>query len=219
MATKRLLAELRQDYAARTGHAVHIESVGGVDASRRVREGEAFDAIVVAREVVEQLTASGHVLPGSRIDLAHSPLAVAVPAHAPKLDVGSEHALREAVLKARAICITTGPSRAPLLALLERWAIREQVAGRIVTPPPSVPVGRVLEAGEADIGFQQLSELRGHGGIAIAGLMPPEIAIVTTFSAGICRTSTRTDDTRALLNYLASRDASAAIRRHDMEPA
>mgnify|MGYP006164879973 CR=1 FL=1 len=78
MATKALLADLTQAYQAQTGVSVHIESVGGVDAAKRVAAGEAFDVVVLASDAIAKLTASGHIAAGSQVDLVHSGVSVAV---------------------------------------------------------------------------------------------------------------------------------------------
>ena len=106
-----------------------------------------------------------------------------------------------------------------LARLFERWGLADQIQSRIVTPPPGVPVGRLVAQGEVALGFQQLSELIHVSGIDILGPLPPAIQIITTFSAGICSGSTQAEGARALLTHLASPDTTAAKRRQGMEPA
>ena len=165
-------------------------SVGGVDAARRVDDGEAFDFVVLAADAIEQLAAGGRVDPGSRTDLARSGVAIAVAAGAPRPDVGSESAVRDAVLRARSIGYSTGPSGAHLVRLFERWGIADAIAPRIVQAPPGVPVGTLVARGDVELGFQQLSELMHLPGIDVIGLLPPEIQVVTVFSAAVCTAST-----------------------------
>ncbi|MCS7100142.1 MAG: substrate-binding domain-containing protein, partial [Burkholderiaceae bacterium] len=121
MATRHLLAELAQTYRAERGVPVRIESVGGVDAARRVAAGEPFDFAVLASDAIDRLIAAGHLVPASRTDVVRSPVAVAVRSGAARPDIGSEAALRATVLAARAIGYSTGPSGNGLLALFERW--------------------------------------------------------------------------------------------------
>jgi len=116
MATRLLLADLARDYQAQSGLELRLESVGGVDAARRVQAGEAFDAVLLAADAIERLIASGHVRPDSRIDWVRSPVALAVRAGAPQPDVGSEAALRQAVQAARSLGVSTGPSGTALLS-------------------------------------------------------------------------------------------------------
>lgn len=220
MATKSLLADLVALHAqASPGAEVNVESVGGVDAAKRVQAGEAFDAVALAANAIDKLIADGHVLAGSRVDLVHSGVAVAVRAGAAQPDISNEAALKAAVLAARTLGYSTGPSGVQLAKLFERWGIAEQIADRIVTAPPGVPVGALVAQGAVELGFQQLSELMNLEGIALLGPLPPEVQITTTFSAGIAATSTRPETVRELLDFLASPATAEAKRRNGMDPA
>jgi len=218
MATRLLLADLARDYQAQSGLELRLESVGGVDAARRVQAGEAFDAVLLAADAIERLIASGHVRPDSRIDWVRSPVALAVRAGAPQPDVGSEAALRQAVQAARSLGVSTGPSGTALLELFERWGLLEALRPRIITPPPGVPVGSLVASGAVELGFQQLSELLPLPGIALLGTLPPGCAIETVFSAGVCATSAQPDAVRACLQFLASPASADCKRRHGMMP-
>ena len=220
MATQKLLRELTAHYAEReTGAVIALESVGGVDAARRVAAGEAFDAVVLGADALDKLMAAGHVLAGSRVDLVRSPVAVAVPAGAPRPALDSEAAVRQAVLAARTLGYSTGPSGVALARLFGRWGIADAVQAKLITPPPGIPVGALIARGEVELGFQQLSELMHLPGIDVLGPLPETIQITTTFSGGIAATSQRPDMVRALLAFLASADTSAAKRANGMEAA
>lgn len=219
MATRQVLAELLSLYAQRSGVRVAIESVGGVDAAKRVQAGEAFEVVMLASDAIDKLIAAGHAVAGTKVDLVHSGVAVAVRAGAPVPDIGSEDAVRRAVLAAPTIGYSTGPSGVQLGKLFERWGIAEQVAAKLVQAKPGVPVGTLVAQGEVALGFQQLSELLHVDGITLVGPLPPAIQIVTTFSAARCTTSTQADAVRALFDFLTSSDAADAKRRHGMEPA
>lgn len=220
MATKSLLADLVALHAqASPGSEVSVESVGGVDAAKRVQAGEAFDAVALASNAIDKLIAEGHVLAGSRVDLVHSGVAVAVRAGAAQPDISDEAALKAAVLAARTLGYSTGPSGVQLAKLFERWGIAEQIADRIVTAAPGVPVGALVANGAVELGFQQLSELMNLEGIALLGPLPPEVQITTTFSAGIASASSQPEAVRELLDFLASPATAEAKRRNGMDPA
>ncbi|MBV7457843.1 substrate-binding domain-containing protein [Acidovorax sp. sif1233] len=219
MATRQVLAELTSGYEQATGHRASIEAVGGVDAAQRVLAGEAFDVVVLASDAIARLLAAGCIVPGSVVDLVQSGVAVAVPAGAPLPDIGSEDAVRQAVLAARSISYSTGPSGVALAKLFERWGIADEIAGRMVQAPPGVPVGSLVAKGEVELGFQQLSELLHVQGITIVGPLPPAIQITTTFSAGIGALSQQADAARELLTYMASPQAADAKHRQGMSPA
>jgi molybdate transport system substrate-binding protein len=218
MATRLLLNDLAQDYQRSAQVSVDIESVGGVDAAKRVQLSEPFDAVFLSSDAIDKLIASGQVLPGSRVDLVRSGVAVAVREGAPQPDLSDEDAVRQTVLAARSLSYSTGPSGVALAKLFERWGIAEQIKGRIVTAPPGVPVGSLVAKGEVELGFQQLSELLPLPGITVLGPLPPAIQIVTTFSAGVCATSRQPDAVRAMLAAMNGPQAASVKRRHGMEP-
>jgi len=219
MAMRHVLAELGDAYQQQSGQPVDIIAVGGIDAARRVDQGEAFDFVVLAAEVIEELAAGGRVAPGSRTDLARSAVAIAIAAGATRPDVSTESAIRDAVLRARSIGYSTGPSGAHLVRLFERWGIADVIAPRIVQAPPGLAVGTLVARGDVELGFQQLSELMHLPGIDVIGLLPPEIQVTTVFSAAVCTASNCPAAAKALLSFLASPEADAAKRRHGMEPA
>jgi molybdate transport system substrate-binding protein len=166
MATRQVLGELAQAWQARSGQAVRIESIGGVDAAKRVAAGEPFDVVVLAADAIDKLVAGGHAVAGSRVDLVDSGVAVAVRAGAPRPDISSEEALKRAVLAAPTVGYSTGPSGVALVKLFERWGIAQELQGRLVQATPGVPVGSLVARGEVALGFQQLSELIHLDGIS-----------------------------------------------------
>ena len=219
MATRAVLAELTELYRARSQADVAIESVGGVDAAKRVQADEAFDIVILAADAIDKLIAGGKVLAGSKADLVRSGVAVAVRAGATRPDIGSEDALRRAVVGARTIGFSTGPSGVQLARLFERWGIADEIKSRIVTAPPGVPVGSLVAKGEVELGFQQLSELMHLPGIDVLGALPQEVQIVTIFSGGVCAASSQPQAARDVLAFMASSAADDAKRRQGMEPA
>ena len=219
MATRQVLAELGSLYEQQTGHGVTIESVGGVDAARRVQAGEGFDVVMLAVDALDKLVASGHVAAGSRVELMRSPVAVAVRAGAPLPDIGSEDALRRAMLAAQSIGYSTGPSGTHLLRLFEGWGLADTLRHRTVQAPPGVPVATLVASGKVELGFQQLSELMHASGISVIGILPAGAQFITTFAAGICSASARAGEVHALLEFLTSPEAGAVKKRHGMEPA
>lgn len=219
MATRQILAELAGHWQqGGRGEAV-FESVGGVDAARRVQAGEAFDVVVLASEAIDKLAAAGRLVPGSRTDLARSGVAIAVREGAPRPAIDSEAALRDAVLAARAVGYSTGPSGVALQQLFERWGIAEAVRERLVQAQPGVPVGTLIARGDVELGFQQLSELMHCPGITVLGPMPPGLEITTTFSGAVCATSQQPEAARALLDFMRSPAGDDARQHHGMQAA
>ena len=215
MATRGLLAELA---AAWGGHAT-TEATGGVDATRRVRDGEPTDVVVLAEAVMRKLEAEGHVLSGSLVGVARSAMAVAIRDGHPAPDLSDAEATRHALLSAGRVGYSTGPSGDHLMSLLERWGMRGSLGERLVQAPAGIPVGRLLTEGAVDLAMQQQSELTGLPGVTIAGPLPPEIALDTVFTAGVARASTQPDAARCFIGFLASASTADTKRRHGMEPA
>ena len=217
MATRKLLTELVDSHQRQhPGVAVALESVGGVDAARRVAAGEAFDAVALGSDAIDQLIADGHLLPGSRVDIVRSGVAVAVRAGAPHPDIGSEAAVQAAVLAAPTVSYSTGPSGVALARLFQRWGIADAVQAKLVVPPPGTPVGALVARGEVELGFQQLSELMHLPGIDVVGPLPAASQIETSFAGGVLAASPRAEAAHALLAFMASPQARQAKRDNGM---
>lgn len=213
MATRRVLDELAAAYAP---VPVHVESIGGVDAERRVEAGEPFDFVVLAAAAIERLASAGRVHAEGSVDLARSGMAIAIRSGAKRPDLSREAAVRAAITSARAVGYSTGPSGKHVLRLVAGWGLAEPA--RLVEAPPGVPVATLLARGDVDLGVQQLSELLDMPGIEIVGPMPPEIQAITVFRAAVCVASAHREQTEALLRYLASPATAAIKRRCGMEP-
>jgi molybdate transport system substrate-binding protein len=219
MATREVLSEIVCLYQRDTARPVSAEAAGGVDVAKRVQAGEAVDVVILAANAIDKLIAGGKLLPGSRVDLVRSGIALAVKAGAGKPDIGSEEAVKKAVLAAQTLSYSTGPSGVYLETMFERWGILEQTRSRIVVPPPGIPVGSLVASGAAELGFQQLSELLNLPGIEVAGSLPPAIQHVTIFSGGISVGCAEPAAARALLSFMASPALAAVKHRHGMEAA
>jgi molybdate transport system substrate-binding protein len=216
MATRHILGDLARDHEARKGARVEIRSMGGVEAAKLVRAGEATDVVVLASKVMTSLEVEGYLAKGDTRDFARSEIGIAVRAGLAPPSVANERAVKQAMLSARKICYSTGPSGDHLKVLCEKWGVPP---ARVLMAPPGVPVATLVASGDADLGFQQLSELIGQPGIEVVVPLPSEIQVVTVFSAGVATISADPEAARALIAYLASAERAGAKRRHGMEPA
>jgi molybdate transport system substrate-binding protein len=216
MATRHILSDLARDYESQTGVRVEIRSMGGLEAAKSVRAGEATDIVVLASKVMASLEIEGHLAKGETRDFARSEIAVAVRKGSALPSVASEQAVKQAILDSRKLCYSTGPSGDHLKALCEKWGVPPE---RVLIAPPGVPVATLVANGDADLGFQQLSELIGQQGIEVVGPLPPQIQAVTVFSAGVSMASRDPEGARAFVAYLASAGTDDTKRRHGMKPA
>ncbi len=219
MAARELLRELSDQYQTATGETVVTEAAGGVDVAKRIAAGETADVVVLSDTAIDKLITDGKVLSGSRTDLVKSGVAIAVHESAPLPDIGSEDAVKQAVLAARTLSFSTGPSGVYLEKLFARWGILDVVKPRIVVPPPGIPVGALVARGEAELGFQQLSELMNLAGITVLGPLPPAIQTLTVFAGGIVAEGSDATRARALLDFMNTPDTVATKQRQGMEPA
>lgn len=222
MATRQVLADLALAFEQKGASTASFESVGGVDAAHRVAQGEVFDVVVLSADAIEKLISAGNLQVGSRVDLVHSGVSVAVRHGAPPPDLSSPDAVKNAVLQAATVGYSTGPSGVALLKQFETWGIADQLEGRLLQAKPGVPVASMVASGEAALGFQQLSELLNVEGIDIVGPLPDAIQITTTFSAGypasLSNEPIRRAAVKAFLEFMCSPEADAVKRRHGMAP-
>lgn len=212
MATRHLLTALTQAHAQGSAAPVQLESVGGVDAARRVQDGGAFDLVVLASDAMTKLEAAGRLKPGSLRPIADSSVAIAVRAGTELPDVSTEAALIATVLRARSIGYSTGPSGTALLQLFERRGLTATLRDRLVQAPAGVPVGRLLAEGEVELGFQQLSEMMDLPGITLLGGMPSGADITTRFSGAVTANAVQPEAAQVLLDFMAS-PATAALKQ------
>ncbi|MDR6706607.1 MULTISPECIES: substrate-binding domain-containing protein [unclassified Novosphingobium] len=215
---------LAAQYTAQTGTRIaigHGPSMGATANAipARLARGEDADVVILARSALDALTAQGRITQGTSVDLALSKIAVAVREGAPAPDISTPQALRQTLIAAPSVAWSDSASGVYIqTTMLDRLGVADIVRpkGRMI---PATPVGEIVARGEAQIGFQQLSELKPVKGIRIIGLVPDELQKVTAFSGGVVASSPRQQAARSLLDFLSSSKAEAAIRASGMEPA
>lgn len=185
----------------------------------RLARGEPVDVVIMAAPALDELIRQGKVREGSRVDLARSSISVAVRAGAPKPDIATVEALTRALKEAKSIAYSASASGTYLSAeVFPRLDPGGGIAAK-ATRILSERVGTVVARGDAEIGFQQTSELLPIPGIDIVGPLPPELQQRTMFSAGIAANAEQPEAARALVGCLAAPAAAAAITRSGLEPA
>ena len=214
--------ELGPGFERAAGHrlitATTSMGVGQDSIPSRVERREAVDVVIVDDEALGQLIARGLVLAGSRVPLARSGIGMAVRAGAPKPDISSVEALRRTLLQAASVAYSSSVSgRYVSTELYQRLGIADQMAAKSRRIERE-RVGAVVARGEAEIGFQQTSELLPVPGIAYVGPLPAAVQRVSVFSAGVAAHSRHPDAARALIRFLASPDAAPVIAKTGLEP-
>jgi molybdate transport system substrate-binding protein len=211
--------ELIPDFERASRHLVVTTWAGSLDIRRRMEAGETFDLVIMPGAFIDELIKLGKVVAGSRADLAKSGIGVAVRAGASKPDISSADALKRALLAAKSIAYSTSASGIYLADLFQRMGIADELKPKIKQSPPGMPVGETVARGEAEIGFQQVSELLPVRGIEYLGPLPSEIQHFTIFSAGRHVGSKEPEAAKALIDFIKAPSAAPTIRKSGMEPA
>ena len=217
-AFKEAYLELVPEFERSTGHKVATSWVPSVQMMSRLKGGETVDLVIMSAASLDELIKYGMIAPGNRFDLAKSGVGAAVRAGAAKPDISSGDALKRAVLAAKSIVYSTGPSGIYLAGLFQRMGIADQLKPKI-KQVQGEPAGAVVARGEAEIGFQQVSELLPVPGIDLIGPLPADVQQITVFSAGLHVTAKEPDAARALVRFLTAPAAAPVIRKKGMEPA
>lgn len=208
--------ELVPIFEKSTGNKVTIDWGGTVDIVKRVGGGEIADVVIIPAERVDDFVKQGLIV--SRIDLARSGVGVAVRAGAPRPDISSAAALRNALLAAKSIVLSSGPSSLYLPTLFQKMGIADELKPKIIKIGPGLPVGETVARGEGEIGFTQMSELMSVKGIDYLGPLPADVQFITVFSAGLHAAAPAPDAARALLKFLTAPEAAPVLKSHGMEP-
>jgi molybdate transport system substrate-binding protein len=214
--------ELAKTFEQREGHRVITEATsmgtGETSIESRLDRGEAIDVVIVAADALDQFIVKGRVVSGSRVDLARSAIGMAVRSGAPKPDISTVDALRRTLLAATSIAYSASVSGAYLTTeLFQQLGVADQVlpkSRRIV----GERVGAVVARGEAEIGFQQVSELLPVPGIDYVGPLPAAVQRVTVFAAGVGTAGRSHAAGKRYIEFLASPAAIATIRKTALEP-
>ena len=184
----------------------------------RLQRGEAVDVVIVDDAALDDLIAKGKILAASKVPLGRSSIGMAVRAGAPKPDISTVDALKNTLLEAKSIAYSSSVSGRYLSTeLFPRLGVAAQIAAKS-KKVVGEPVGNVVARGEAEIGFQQVSELLPIDGIDYVGPLPAEVQKITLFSAGVAAISQQQDAARAFIKFLASPSAVPVIVKSGVEP-
>ncbi|PMY65542.1 MULTISPECIES: substrate-binding domain-containing protein [Pseudomonas] len=186
--------------------------------TNRLLRGEKADIVIMEDWELRNLIDQGQLQKTSRIDLGKSFIAMAVQKGAKKPDIGNMKAFKKTLLSAKSLALSDTPSGTYLSCILfPQMHISESL--RIKTRTISAePVGEAVARGEAEIGFQQLSELMRTEGIDVIGLIPDQVQKMTMYSAAISTGGVQQEEAAALLKFLSSKASRTAIKVSGLIP-
>ena len=217
-AVKQAWLQLAPKFEKLSGDKVVVEWGGTADIARRIGNDEQQDVVIAPAATIDDLIRQGKLAPGSRADIAASPIGVAVRRSATRPDLSSGDALKRFLLSAKSIVISAGPSGIYLNGLFRKWGIAEAIKGKTRQLAPGENPGEVLARGAGDIGFTQVSELLPLNGIDYLGPLPADIQNATIFSAGLGLMAQNSNGARALVKFLTAPDAATVLTKTGLKP-
>ncbi|KRQ95644.1 molybdate ABC transporter substrate-binding protein [Bradyrhizobium jicamae] len=218
LALKGAVHGLAGQYQAAGGARIDADFAPTLALLERLRAGEAADVVILTREGLDEVAREGRVAADSCVDLARSWVGIAVKAGAAHPDIGSEAALRAALLGARSVAYSRlGASGILFAKLIDRLGIAADINARAVIIPQGFTAERLV-TGEADLAVQQISELKQVGGIEVVGPIPRDLQTPAVFSAGRMAASQQAGEADRLLRYLASSDVAPLLRESGLDP-
>jgi molybdate transport system substrate-binding protein len=217
IATKEAYLELVPQFERSSGHEVATTWSGTTAIMKQLAAGEQYDLVMISATELDELIRQGKIVAGSRVDIAKSGIGIAVRKGAPRPDVGTTEALKQALLAAKTVGYTSGPSGVYMGQLVERMGIANAVKAKFKSVPSGGTIGTIVASGECEIGFQQVSELVHIPGIDYIGPLPAAVQRVTVFSSGVQAGAAQPDAAKALVSFLTTAAAKTVMTKHGLE--
>jgi len=221
-AFKQVVLALVPDFEKATGNKVVVDNDTAGGLKKRIEGGEPFDVAVITPAVIDQLASAGKIAAGSRVNLASVGIGVVVKEGAPKPDVSTVDAFKQALLTAKSVAYidpaSGGSSGIYVDKLLERLGIADQVRPKAKLKKGG-HVAELIVTGEAELGVHQISEIVPVKGAALVGPLPKEIQNLTTYAAGLSASSENKDASQKLIKMFSGPQAAAVLKSKGMEPA
>jgi molybdate transport system substrate-binding protein len=215
-AMRTLMVEVVPLFERAAGHKAEIEFALTSALTRKIEAGAAFDVALLPRPELDELGRAGKIASGGTADVTRSTVGICVRAGAPKPDIATVEAFKRALIGARSISYSDGPSGAYIAALLARLGIADAMKPK--TRLTGRPVAELVAAGEAEIGLQQIVAILPVKGAELVGPLPSELQNVIIYSAGLSVSAQESAAARALMRFLAAPEVVALIRAKGMEP-
>ncbi len=217
-AVKEVVTDAADRYGRASGNRTMLTWSGSEAIAKRIGEGEVFDVVLNTPQNLDILAKAGKIMPGTRTDFAKSGIGIAVRAGQPRLDVSNDEALRKALLDAKSIGISSGPSGRYMAELFQRLGIADKLQTKIKQPPSGTQIADLVARGEVELGFQQISELQHARRVEYLGPLPVGLQSYTIWSGGLHSAANDAAAGRNFLNTLTAPDAATLIRNAGMEP-
>jgi molybdate transport system substrate-binding protein len=217
LATREAYLELVPQFEQSTGAKVTTTWAGTVDINKRMAAGEVFDLVISSNAAIGELTNQGKIVAGTGTVLAKAGIGIGVRKGAPKPDVGTPEAFKRALIAARTVGLSTGPSGVYLEKLFQRLGVADAVKAKTRLIPSGGTVSTLLASGEAEIGFQQVSEIAHAEGVDYVGPLPAELQLISVFTAGVHTGASHPDQAKALVKFLTAPASLAVMTKHGLE--
>ena len=218
-AMREALDELLPTFERASGHKVLVKFHPAASLVLKIKEGLPADLVMTTPDNIETLVKDGKLVAGSRVDFAHSRVGVAVKSGAPKPNIGTAEALKSALLAAKTVGISKGPSGVYLMTVMQRLGIADQIKAKMVSPELGVRVGTLVARGEAEIGVQQIGELLPIQGIDYIGPLPNELQTVIVYGMARHINARQWPAAEALVKYLTSPAVAPILKKIGLDPA
>jgi len=217
-AMREVVEELAAMFERTSGNKVTMTFQSGVETTAKIKAGAVADLVVTTPEAIDELVKDGKVVAGSRVNFVQSGVGVAVRAGAPKPDISTPAAFKNAMLAAKSVGISKGPSGVYLMSIMARLGIADQVKAKGFTPELGQRVGNLIARGEAEIGVQQITELLPIAGIDFLGPLPDELQTKIGYATARPLTAKQPEAAAALVKFLSSESARPVMKKMGLEP-
>jgi molybdate transport system substrate-binding protein len=217
-AAKEAVLEAVTVFEKSTGHKVVVSWSGTEGITKRIADGEVVDLVVNAAQNIDRQSRDGKLVGATRTDFARSSIGVAVPSTLAKVDVSNAEALKAALLNAKTVVVSSGTSGRHMVEVFTKLGIGEPLKAKIKQPPSGAQIADFLAAGDADLGFQQVSELLHAKGIHYLGALPADLQSYTIYSSAIHAGAANPEAAKALLATLRSPAVKEVVNKSGMEP-
>ncbi len=184
----------------------------------RLARGEPDDVLVMVGPALDKLVKRNQTVPGSEVDVASSPIGMAVRAGSPTPDISTDAKLRHVLLNAKSVAYSDSASGVYIqTTLFKKLGIEPQMKGK-AHKIQATPVGEIVAQGQAELGFQEVAELLPVKGITFAGRLPQDVELYTRYSAAVAKRSRQPQLARRLVQYIASPDIAATLEKMGLQP-